>query len=158
MIYNKRRHIELLKISEDLKKQKKSLFTQNRADYDELLRYNTVIGEHIFWQDRYQLILLHENFLNRKIDIESFRALVYEFRRQYLNKCEKFRLELISNSEKIKDFQLDKTDPEKDVSGFLTALFCECEYFADADNYSDEKFYETIKIGFLNFQEALNEK
>jgi hypothetical protein len=156
MTYNQKRHIELLKRSQDLKNQKKNLFIENQEEDFELSEYNIAVEEHIFWQDRDQVALLMEDFLNKKIDGELFCDQVYGLRRKLINTCEKFKLELISSSEKIKDFQPDGRS--KKLSGFLTDLYCECEYFAEAEDYQNEKFYDSIKNGFLNFQKALNKE
>ena len=97
-----------------------------------------------------------KNFLNKKIDGKLFCEQVYGLRRKLINTCEKFNLELISSSEKIKDFQPDERS--KKLRGFLTALYFECEYCADTDGYQNEEFYDSIKNGFLNFQKALNKE
>ena len=83
-----------------------------------------------------------EDFLNRKINGEELFYKVYVLRRKLIDRCEKFKLELISSSEKI--------------SCFLTGLCCECEHFDE--DYQNEEFYTFIKNGFLNFQKALNEE
>ena len=68
-----------------------------------------------------------KNFLNKKIDDEFLCDQVCGFRRKLKNTCEKFDLELISSSEKIKDFQ---PDPRSYGFGsFLTWLYCECDNF-----------------------------
>ena len=154
MSYNQKRHIQLLKRSQDLKNQGKNLFIENQEEDFELTKYNTAVAEHIFWQDRYQVALLMEDFLNRKIDGEELCGRVYGLRRKLINACEKFKLELTSSSEKIKDFQPDGRS--KKLSGFLTGLYCECEHFDE--DYENDEFYTSIKNGFLNFQKALNEK
>lgn len=156
MTYNQKRYIELLKRAQDLKNQRKNLFIENQEEDFELSEYNIAVEEHIFWQDRDQVTLLMEDFLNKKIDVKLFCDQVYGLRRKLINTCEKFKLELISSSEKIKDFQPDERS--KKLSGFLTDLYCECEYFADAEDYQNEKFYDSIKNGFLNFQKALNKE
>ena len=97
-----------------------------------------------------------EAFLNEKIGGESFCDQVYGLRRKLMNTCEKVELELISNSEKIKDFQPDRRS--KKLIGFLTYLYSEYEYFADAEDSEKKEFYDSIKNGFLNFQKALNEE
>ena len=154
MTYNQKRHRQLLKRSQDLKNQRKNLFIENQEEDFELSEYNIAVEEHIFWQDRYQVALLMEDFLNKKIDGELFCDQVYGLRRKLINTCEKFKLELISSSEKIKDFQPDGRS--KKLSGFLTGLYCECEHFAE--DYQNDVFYTSIKNGFLNFQKALNEE
>ena len=154
MTSNQKRHILLLKRSQDLKNQRKNLFIENREEDFELSKYNVAVQEHIFWQDRYQVSLLMEDFLNRKIDGEELSGRVYGLRDKLRNACEKFKLELTSGSEKIKAFQPDGRS--KKLSGFLTGLYCECEHFAE--DYKNHEFYTCIKNRFLNFQEALNEE
>jgi hypothetical protein len=154
MTYNQKRHIELLKRSQDLKNQRKNLFIENQEEDLELSKYNTIVAEYIFWQDRDQVALLMEDFLNKKIYGEEFCGQIYGLRRKLINTCEKFKLELISSSEKIQDFQPD--GKAKKLSGFLTGLFCECDHFME--NYENDEFYTSIKTGFLNFQKALNEE
>ena len=44
---NKIRHLKLLKQAEDLEKQGKSLYKENREDYLELLSYRVRVKEHI---------------------------------------------------------------------------------------------------------------
>ena len=152
MNYDKKRHIQLLKRLQDLKNQGKNLFIENREEDFELSEYNIAVEEHIFWQDRYQVALSMEDFLNRKIDGKELCGRVYGLRRKLINTCEKFTLELSSG--KVKDFQPDGRS--KKLSGFLTGLYCECEHFAE--DYENDEFYTSIKNGFLNFQKALNEE
>lgn len=107
MNYNRNRHLELFKRSQDLENQGKFLLKENPEEYLELSEYNIAVERHIFWQDRYKVALLMKDFLNRKIDGELLCDQVYGLRRKLINTCEKFKLELISSSEKIKDFQPD---------------------------------------------------
>lgn len=67
MTYNQKRHIQLLKRSQDLKNQGKNLFIENREEDFELSKYNIAVAEQIFWQDRYQVALLMEDFLNCRL-------------------------------------------------------------------------------------------
>ena len=97
-----------------------------------------------------------ENFLNKKIDGELFCDQIYGLRRKLINTSNKFELELISSSEKIKDFQPDGRS--KDLGGFLTTFYFECEYFSETEDYQNGKFYDSIKNGVLKFQKALNKE
>ena len=154
MHYNKKRHRKLLKRSQDLKNQGKNLFRENKAEELELSEYNVAIQLHFFWQDRDKVALLIENFLKQKIDGELFCDQVYEIRHKLISKCEKFNFELITTPEKIKDFKPDSRS--KKLKGFLTGLYCECEYLDDTEDYKE--FYHSIKNGFLNFKNAVNEE
>ena len=51
MIYDQKRHIELLKRSQDLKNQGKNLFHESREEDVELSEYNIAVEEYIFWQE-----------------------------------------------------------------------------------------------------------
>ena len=75
-------------------------------------------------------------------------------RRKLMIKCDKFKLELLSNSEKIQDFQPDERS--KDFGGFLSRIYHNCDYFM-AD-YQNEKFCDSVKNNFLDFQKALDEE
>ncbi len=124
MNYNQKRHRELLKRSQDLKNQKKNLFIENPEEDFELSQYNIAVEEHIFWQDRDEVALLMEDFLNKKIDGELFCDHVHGLRCKLINECKKFKLQLISGSKKIKDFHPDERS--KKLSGFLRYLYREC--------------------------------
>lgn len=151
---NQKRHIELLKRSEDLKNQGKDIFTENKEEYFELAGYNVAVEEYFFWQDRDQFALLLKNFLNKKIDGEFLCDEVFGMRRKLMIKCDKFKLELLSNSEKIQDFQPDERS--KDFGGFLSRIYFNCDYFME--DYQNEKFYDSVKNNFLDFQKALDEE
>jgi hypothetical protein len=72
MNYNLTRHSKLLKRSQDLKNQGKSLYRENEEDYLELCEYRATLEEHAFWKNRRQFALLMENFINGIIDAEEF--------------------------------------------------------------------------------------
>jgi hypothetical protein len=94
MTYNQKRYMQLLQRSQDLKNQGKNIFIENREKDFELSEYNIAVEEHIFWQDRYQVASLMENFLNRKINGEKFCDRVFGFRRELMNRYDRFLLEL----------------------------------------------------------------
>jgi hypothetical protein len=158
MTYNQERHIELLKRSQDFKNQGKSFSVENKDEFFELCQYDVALESHIFWEDQYHVdvSMAVEDFLNRKIDGEELFILVCAFRRALMDAFDKFQLELISGSEKIKDFQPDKRSPERKGVAFLDFVFSNCDYFMD--DYENDEFYDSIKNEFLDFQKALNEE
>ena len=48
MKYNQKRHIELLKRSQDLKNKKRNFFIENQEQDFELSEYNIAVDEHFF--------------------------------------------------------------------------------------------------------------
>jgi len=70
----KKRQIELLKRSQKLKNQGKSLYREQDV---ELSEYKIAVSKHLFWQKWYNILLSMENFLNGKIDGEKVCDKVY---------------------------------------------------------------------------------
>jgi hypothetical protein len=86
MTYNLKRHIKLLKHSQYLKNQSK--YFQSR----ELSHYNIAVDQHLFWEQRYKVYELIQDFLNRKIDGEEFACRVFGFRRNLMIASDQFRV------------------------------------------------------------------
>ena len=154
MIYNQQRHIQLLKRSQDFKDQGKSFYKESPEESLELSSYNAAVEENIFWQQPYKVAELMQDFLNKKIDGQKFCGRVFGLRRNLMIASDKFLIQLSAGE--VKDFQPDPRS--KKLSGFLTYLYSEYEYFADAEDSEKKEFYDSIKNGFLNFQKALNEE
>jgi hypothetical protein len=65
-----------------------------------------------------------QDFLNRKIDGQEFCDRVFGLRRNLMIARDKFLVQL--GAGEVKDFQPDPRS--KNLSGFLTGLFCECDH------------------------------
>lgn len=152
MNYNQQRHIELLKRSEDVKNQGKSFDKESPEESLELSSYNIDVEENLFWEQRYKVAELMEDFLNKKIDGEEFCGRVFKLRRNLMIACDKFLVQL--GAGEVKDFEPDLRS--KRLSGFLTVLFFCCDDFME--DYENEEFCNSMENGFLNFQEALKEE
>ena len=152
MKYNQKRHIELLKRSQDLKNQKKNLFIENQEEDFELSEYNAAIASYLYWKSRTLFLLLMEKFVNKIISGEEFSDSFLELRQRLIYECDSFIKEL--DSEKLKDFQLD---PRSNGFGSLISfLRAECDNFSE--DYQNEEFYDSIKDCFLKLQKALNKE
>ena len=152
MIYNQQRHIQLLKRSQDFKDQGKSFYKESPEESLELSSYNAAVEENIFWQQRYKVAELMQDFLNRKIDGQKFCGRVFGLRRNLMIASDKFVIQL--GAGEVKDFQPDPRS--KKLSGFLDGLFCYCDDFME--DYENDQFSNAMQNGFLNFQKALNEE
>ena len=67
MEYNKKRHLQLLKLSQDLKNQGKIFFLENTKESSELSQYNIAVEEQVFWTHREDFFLLIKNFIENII-------------------------------------------------------------------------------------------
>ena len=152
MKYNQKRHIELLKRSQDLKNQKKNLFIENQEEDFELSEYNAAIASYLYWKSRTLFLLLMEKFVNKIISGEEFSDSFLELRQRLIYEYDGFLKEL--DSEKLKDFQ---PDPRSYRFGSLISfLRAECDNFSE--DYQNEEFYDSIKDCFLKLQKALNKE
>ena len=102
MTYNQQRHIQLLKRSQDFKNQGKSFYKESPEESLELSSYNVAVEEKIFWQQRYKVDELMQDFLNRKFDGEKFYRGVFEIHCNLIIPCDQFLVQL--GTEKITDF------------------------------------------------------
>ena len=152
MTYNQQRHIQLLKRSQDFKNQDKSFYKESPEEFLELSSYNVAVEEKIFWQQRYKVDELMQDFLNRKIDGQEFCDRVFGLRRNLMIACDQFLVQL--GAGEVKDFQPDPRS--KKLSGFLGGLFYYCDDFME--DYENDQFSDAMQHGFLNFQKALNEE
>ena len=123
MNYNKNRYLELLRRSQDLEKKGKSLSSESREDYLELLEYGAAVQDHIFWKDWHRLALLMENFINGMIDGEEFSDNVFGLHRKNINAHDALKVDF----EKLEDFQPDLRS--KGFSRFISFSRSECEDF-----------------------------
>lgn len=152
MTYNQQRHIQLLKRSQDFKDQGKFFYNESPEESLELSSYNIAVEEEIFWQQRYKVDELMQDFVNRKIDGEEFCGRVFGLRRNLMIACDQFLVQL--GTGEVKDFQPDPRS--KKLSGFLTSVFCYCDDFME--DYENDQFSNAMQNGFLNFRKALNEE
>ena len=152
MTYNQQRHIQLLKRSQDFKSQGKSFYKENPEECLELSSYNVAVEEKIFWQQRYKVGELMQDFLNRKIDGQEFCDRVFGLRRSLMSARDQFLVQL--GAGEVKNFQPDLRS--KKLSGFLDGLFCYCDDFME--DYENDQFSNAMQNGFLNFQKSLNEE
>ena len=72
MKYNCGEHIQFLNYQQELKKQNKSLRTQDLIKYSTLLKYSARISEYLHWSQKNDYLQLIKDFLNYKIDGEEF--------------------------------------------------------------------------------------
>ena len=151
MKYNYNRHIKLLKQKEPLKIENKSFYKENRKDDIELSIYNKFVEENIFWQQRYKVDELIQEFFDRKINPEGLCDRVFGLRNSLIFETETFLNKLITGE--VNTFEPNLNS--KKLSGVLDTLFCECDYFIK--DYENDQFSDIMENAFLKFQKALNE-
>ena len=67
-----REHIQFLNYQQELKKQNKSLRTQDPIEYSKLRKYSARISEYLHWSQKDEYLQLIKDFLNSKIDGKEF--------------------------------------------------------------------------------------
>ena len=152
MTYNRNRHVELLKRSQDFKNQGKSFYQQSINEYLEFCKYQGAIQSYIDWESRHQFAFLMKKFVTGIIDGEEFSDSFHALSQKLIDKFDAFILEL--NSEKLKDFNPDVRSTE--FGSFISFLRAECDNFSE--DYQNEEFYNSIKDCFLELQKVLNEE
>ena len=80
----------------------------------ELSSYNLAVEENIFWQQRYKVAELMQDFLSRKINSQEFYGRVFGLQRNLTIASDNFLIQL--GAGEVKDFQPDPRS--KKLSGF----------------------------------------
>lgn len=149
IIYDLKRHVELLNVEKDILSQHKSFYNEKPTEFFELLKYDIIIERDIFWEERFKVQSLLESFLNKEIDPYEFHDSVFGLHRLHLEKCKKFRSKLFSGE--ITEYVPNKESYK--LKGFLESLYGVCEHFEM--DWNEKEFYDTIENGFLKFQKVL---
>ena len=78
--YNKKKHYQLLKYSEDLKKQGKFIGKESRNDYLKLLNYSAIVYNQLNWEIQDEYLKIFKEFLLNRITSGKFCELLEEKR------------------------------------------------------------------------------
>ena len=72
MDFNKKRCLELMKESNKLRQEGKSLRNYDKAKNEELIQYLTFLNDEIFWPSRKESLQILESFISRSISLDEF--------------------------------------------------------------------------------------
>ena len=140
--YNKKRHFELLKYSQDLKQQGKFISGESRNGYLELLKYSAMLASHLGWETRDQYVKLLNEFMEKKIDIPEF--------------CQAFCRRSELNDEVVDTLEsnfilLSPHEKSVEFSDFMEEIFSCCEAY----NGDPEPFRTSYDIGETEFRDSV---
>ena len=140
-IYNKEKHRQLLKYSEDLRKQGKSLEKESSEDSFELLSYSALVYSQLNWEIKDQYLEIIKEFLENKIPSFEFCEILKE------------KLEL---SEELSENRLASNnihEKASDFTGFLGDIAISCEVC----DRSPEPYRLPGHIGEIEFRKEVEE-
>lgn len=76
--YNKEKHYQLLKYSEDLRKQGKFIGKESREDYLKLLSYSAMVYSQLNWEIQGEYLEIFKEFLSNRITSAKFCEILEE--------------------------------------------------------------------------------
>ena len=111
--FHKSRYFELVAKDKNLKLKNNSLYNENRSEYQELVSYQIILEEQVFYENRFQYIDLIKKYIDGKINCYTFQWDFFDLHRSHSkildNLIENLNQSAISNevSElgKLKGFQ-----------------------------------------------------
>ena len=140
--YNKERYIALVNELNEAKAKGINWYQKNPQKYNELLCYQSVLSNHLFWLER-------EKFLNNTIEFEQFED---EFSKLWV------QTQLQSHKDKRNSLVIKTIDPDPQSDSFcsrMTAIYRGFEEIEDEDWTKEEMkpFVKSIliKIKSSNF-------
>jgi hypothetical protein len=148
-IYNKKRYFDLLEYSNNLRKSEKVLYYENKEAFLELLSYQVIIENEVFWQSKDQFVLLMLNFINETLDAIEFKSEFFAITRQNQNLYESFE----RNFEKLENF---KVNPKSEgFSTLIEEIFSDCDMLNLDTEYNQTWLKECVKDALLKIQKYL---
>ena len=127
MIYNKIRHLELLRRFLNFRKQGRDLYRENKDEYMELQEYRCALYHHIFWKSKEQFVLLMDNFIHDFMDMEQFEIAFSQLWWENMKAFDAFEIDL----KELKNFE---PDPKSNKFGSsITSVFRQFEVLEDED-------------------------
>jgi hypothetical protein len=127
MIYNKIRHLKLLRRFLNFRKQGRDLYRENKDEYMELQEYRCALYHHIFWKSKEQFILLMDNFIHDFIDTEQFEIAFSQLWWENIKAYDGFEIDLKG----LKNFELDSRSNKFGSS--ITSVFRQFEVLEHED-------------------------
>ena len=145
MTYNKERHKELVRRSQDLKNQGKNLFLENPEEDFELSKYNIGVEEQVFWTHRENFVLIMKNFLDNILDFDEFETAFSLFYEEVRKEIDMFQIDLE---------QIDKFQPSTRSYRFASVIGSIYRQFEEVeDEYcTEQEVKDYVKEAYLKFQ------
>lgn len=145
MDYNKKRHIQLLKRSQDLKNRGKTLFRENPEENSELSKYNIAVEEQVFWTHREEFFLVTKSFLDNSINFDEFETAFTLLYRKTGEEVDMFSIDLE---------QIDKFQPSTRsyrFAGVIGSIYRQFEEVED-EYCTEQEVKDYVKEAYLKFQ------
>ena len=99
--YNNERHKQLVKRNLDLKNQGTTLYDENPNEFSELLRYEGVVVEEVYWPYRDKFVKIIKNLLTNNITFNEFEETFLVLYTKVRKESELF----VQDLEKIENFE-----------------------------------------------------
>jgi hypothetical protein len=146
MKYNCDEYIKLLNYQQALKKQNKSLRTEDPIKYSKLRKYSARISEYLHWSQKNEYLQLIKDFLNFKIDVKKFDN---KFSKMVRVIEKKSRL-LSKNYEELK--RIEPNSMSLEFGTWISEIYLCCNEF-----YPTFKEEERAEISFAKTEEQLRD-
>ena len=145
MIYNKKRHKQLLIRSQDLKNQGKNIFLENPKESSELSKYNVEIEEQVFWTHRENFVLIMKNFLENILDFDEFETAFSLLDGEVRKEVNMFEIDLE---------QIDKFQPSTRSYRFASVIGSIYRQFEEVEEeyWTEQEVKDYVKEASLKFQ------
>lgn len=156
---------QLLKYSNELKKNQKYLIKEDPIAFTKLLNFLSIIEENLHWKVKNQYVKLIEDFLNENISADDFSILFIRIFEKTVDKVHQLEIDLKEknslNSSEISELLLEKK--ACGIAGLISDVYGDCDRFnsdlsSENDFYLDEEqFRNSIKELFFEMQKYCDE-
>lgn len=157
--FDKTRYIELLRKEETLKNQRRFLFDENTKEHDELLSYEIILENQIYYNRKAEYIFLVEEYLRKNASEDGAQLFVWEFYNIFKENNEALEVlvkEIIEQGiKRLATFCIEPKSTE--FSTFINDTVNLCK-FLTSDRITFDQFRDSIEEDFIKMRKYLDEE
>lgn len=151
MTYNKKRHQQLIRLSQELYSQGINFFLENPKEWSELCAYNIAVEEQVYWTHRKDFLIIMKNFIDDIIDFDEFETEFSILVSKTMKEVQLFKNDL----KQIEKFQ-PSTRSDRFAS-YIISIFRQFESVED-EYCTEEEVKDYVKETYFKFQKFLTEE
>lgn len=147
-------YLTLLECEKKLQQQGKSFFQENKEQYREMLQYEIILEDHIFFCQRQNYLNSLEYFLKKQCDSKTFIWMFITIWKKDRDQVDILKQTIFQEQQST--FATDSK--AKEFSDLVDEIFGSCEVFTDSEPYYTEtEFFQAMKDIWIDMRTLLEQ-
>ena len=148
MTFDRNKYFELLELEKQYKNQEKSFYKEDFANYKKLIKYQSKLITHIYWENRKKYVSLIKSFINDVISADDF---TYDFLALWRKNRDAFD---------PTEINFDLNPKSIEFCDIVERIFYDCDMFdpesEEGEEYNSIWLKNSVKKALLKMQKYLD--